>query len=1093
MKDDNDLDLGLNLVFDAPSSTSSGGVSNNSNKKRKTKYDKRRERGRLAKLAKNNEGGVQRVADGCDVVAVTTTTTNSLVTTNRYDPSNRPPPLIPDDAMKTAASSLAGIAVALSSADVSSKSETLSKKPLMISATRPTTSVASKMKYNADTSSAVSSASSEITRGVSSKSSASTGSSSLPANNNEAKVCQTTPQPSPAALLSSSSSLSTLSSLSSRRRQHHVVQTAYTDEQRTAYLSEFHARPRDMDRNAHASREIKPSCISDHIFEQQNDVVDSGSTSSCPFSKLGLLHPRLVSALTSSNGPFKLVRPTNIQSHCLASLLTKNPSSLPATKSTEKKTTTTTTTTTTKKKKNLFIQSETGSGKTLAYLLPILQHLASSSSSSSSSSTDHNSNSKNSSRSDGTRCIILCPTRELSTQTYDTVTKLCQTAGYCSWIVPGCLSGGEKRKSEKARLRRGITILVATPGRLLDHLTKTESLVLALKKKTKNKNGNGGGLEWLVLDEADRLLDGGGLGGQVEQIIQRLRACCSYSSSSSNDGGTNDDEMWRNVLVSATITKELEGMAKRVLGVDDDGWMWARGHNNATPTDGQKGEIMSTTPAMMLNQQQLGKDQSDNNDVDLSSSTQHGASDDAANNTQELDNAAPRQLAQLYMIVSAKLRLSSLIAFLVARAAKGERTVVFLSTCDSVDYHHALFTSMTSILGDDDDDKNDTGKDSGIFGNACLIYKLHGDIPHNKRLSTIQSFNNTQQQQQQQSAILLATDVAARGLNFSSLDWIVQYDPPCETKDYVHRAGRSARAGQAGHALLFLLPSERQYIEVLELRGLREISPLSLSSTLSSAVTLCTGLTREGKTKVGNNNNTFASDGVKSEAFTFAIQNRLEQCVLQDDVNYKASIEKKFKGDPKQRGRKQQRKKDALVGPLLVGARKAFSAFVRAYPAKEKAVRHIFNARALHLGHIARSLALKETPKMVSKGNNSCHSSSSSINSVDNSGEGDTSTKKNSHDKLQSKLGSNSNKGEKRKSRLTFGDAPVEMDNNDAAIEDSEQDRYMSLLGHVMGGGVPQSSLSNKKSKHSGGHSGGYDTEKRMMKAAILMQSQEYM
>ena len=66
-------------------------------------------------------------------------------------------------------------------------------------------------------------------------------------------------------------------------------------------------------------------------------------------------------------------------------------------------------------------------------------------------------------------------------------------------------------------------------------------------------------------------------------------------------------------------------------------------------------------------------------------------------------------------------------------------------------------------------------------------------------------------------------------------------------------------------ALLFLLPSERQYIEVLELRGLREICPLSLSSTLSSAATLCTGLTREGETKVGTNNNTFASDGVKAE------------------------------------------------------------------------------------------------------------------------------------------------------------------------------------------------------------------------------------
>ena len=85
---------------------------------------------------------------------------------------------------------------------------------------------------------------------------------------------------------------------------------------------------------------------------------------------------------------------------------------------------------------------------------------------------------------------------------------------------------------------------------------------------------------------------------------------------------------------------------------------------------------------------------------------------------------------------------------------------------------------------------------------------------------------------------------------------------------------------------------------------------------LSLAATLCAGLTREGETKVGDKSNTFASDGVKAEAFTFAIQNRLEQCVLQDDVNYKTAIKKKLKGDPKQQGRKQQRKKDALVGPL---------------------------------------------------------------------------------------------------------------------------------------------------------------------------------
>ncbi len=63
----------------------------------------------------------------------------------------------------------------------------------------------------------------------------------------------------------------------------------------------------------------------------------------------------------------------------------------------------------------------------------------------------------------------------------------------------------------------------------------------------------------------------------------------------------------------------------------------------------------------------------------------------------------------------------------------------------------------------------------------------------------------------------------------------------------MHRAGRLAQAGQAGHALLFLLPSERQYVEVLELRSLRDISLLSLSSTLSAAAASCRGLMQEGE------------------------------------------------------------------------------------------------------------------------------------------------------------------------------------------------------------------------------------------------------
>ncbi len=78
----------------------------------------------------------------------------------------------------------------------------------------------------------------------------------------------------------------------------------------------------------------------------------------------------------------------------------------------------------------------------------------------------------------------------------------------------------------------------------------------------------------------------------------------------------------------------------------------------------------------------------------------------------------------------------------------------------------------------------------------------------------------------------------------------------------MHRAGRLAQAGQAGHALLFLLPLERQYVEVLELRSLRDISPLSLSSTLSLAAVLCRGLMQEGESGAltGSYNNADANN-----------------------------------------------------------------------------------------------------------------------------------------------------------------------------------------------------------------------------------------
>ena len=507
----------------------------------------------------------------------------------------------------------------------------------------------------------------------------------------------------------------------------------------------------------------------------------------------------------------------------------------------------------------------------------------------------------------GTRCIILCPTRELASQTLVVAERLCLHS--FRWIVPGCLSGGEKRKSEKARIRKGISILIATPGRLLDHLSKTESLLMACKGK----------VEWLVLDEADRLLDMG-LGGQVEQIVQHVRA------NQPKSGPKRDGVTWKSILVSATVTPRVQELATKLLGGSQ--WMWARGVVETTDTGG-----------IIINDSQQGE--SNNSELQLADST-------------------PRQLGQLHITVSAKLRLATLIAFLVQRVKRNERTVVFMSTCDGVDYHEALFRAMDSILPGDDNNN-----ESGIFGNACPIYKLHGNVPHAERHSILQKFGQGAGSDQR-SALLLATDVAARGLNLPGVDWTVQYDPPCEVADYAHRAGRTARAGKAGHSLLFLLPSERPFLNVLESKGLKTMTALSLTSTLNEAARICTDLKQEGEKRSGGGYGQ-SKMGRDGEAFCAEIQHRLEDCVTQDDAKAKASAAAETANAALIGGKRRKPRKEHVNGRLLELARSAYTSYLRSYPTKEKAVRHIFSARALHLGHVARSFALKEPPTALVK------------------------------------------------------------------------------------------------------------------------------
>ncbi|TNM89835.1 hypothetical protein fugu_004069 [Takifugu bimaculatus] len=162
-----------------------------------------------------------------------------------------------------------------------------------------------------------------------------------------------------------------------------------------------------------------------------------------------------------------------------------------------------------------MVRSQTGSGKTLAYAIPVVQSLQ----------AVH----PKVSRGDGPLALIIVPTRELAQQTFCTFQKLLKPF---TWIVPGVLMGGEKRKAEKARLRKGINILVSTPGRLVDHIRNTLSIAFSA-------------IRWLVVDEADRTLD---LGFEKDLTII-LNSVNSAASSR------------QNVLLSATLTHGVTRLA----------------------------------------------------------------------------------------------------------------------------------------------------------------------------------------------------------------------------------------------------------------------------------------------------------------------------------------------------------------------------------------------------------------------------------------------------------------------------------------------------------------------------------------------------
>jgi ATP-dependent RNA helicase DDX18/HAS1 len=143
-------------------------------------------------------------------------------------------------------------------------------------------------------------------------------------------------------------------------------------------------------------------------------------------------------------------------------------------------------------------------------------------------------------------------------------------------------------------------------------------------------------------------------------------------------------------------------------------------------------------------------------------------------------------LEQGYVVCPSERRFLLLFTFL-RRNMNLKKIIVFFSSCNAVKFYAELLNYID-----------------------VPVFDLHGKQKQNKRTSTFFEFISAEK------GILLCTDVAARGLDIPAVDWILQFDPPDDPREYIHRVGRTARAGGKGKALLFLLPSELGFLKFLK-------------------------------------------------------------------------------------------------------------------------------------------------------------------------------------------------------------------------------------------------------------------------------------
>ncbi|KAF7319339.1 RNA helicase [Mycena chlorophos] len=362
------------------------------------------------------------------------------------------------------------------------------------------------------------------------------------------------------------------------------------------------------------------------------------------------------------------------------------------------------------KGKDVLGAARTGSGKTLAFLIPVLEILYR----------------RKWGAMDGLGALVISPTRELAIQIFDVLRSIGQYHSFSAGLV----IGGKNLKDERDRLSR-MNILVATPGRLLQHMDQTVGF-------------EADGLQVLVLDEADRILDMG--------FKKTLSALLSHLPKAR-----------QTLLFSATQTDSVDDLARLSL---KDPIHIGVGEADAPKADDEEA-AESTTKTLAL----------------------------------------PAGLQQNYLICPLDQKLSLLFFFIKTHLSS--KTLVFLSSGKQVRFVFTTFCRMHP---------------------GIPLMHLHGKMKQTARLETYTKFTRASG-----AAVLFATDVAARGLDFPGVEWVLQVDAPEDAETYVHRVGRTARYQSKGKALMFLMPSEEEgMLAALARRGVEVTKTKAKGSKVTS-------------------------------------------------------------------------------------------------------------------------------------------------------------------------------------------------------------------------------------------------------------------